>query len=137
MLAFTALEEGGDVNGAAESFALASQYAQFALVDSVEKFPLDLDLAGTADGSAGSSDGGGESDLQGGPNVVDGVPDDATYWASGGFDSEEAARSDWEDGKGAVQSGQSYVHTFDTTGAHEYFCIPHEDAGMVGTVIVE
>ena len=73
-------------------------------------------------------------------NVVayeDEIPDDAGYWASGGFDSEEAARAGWENGQGAVQSGQSYVHTFETTGTHEYFCIPHEAAGMVGSVIVE
>jgi plastocyanin len=180
----TALQEGGDVNAAAASFASAAQYAQFALVDGVEKLPLDLDLAGTVGGSSGASEGGGGSDLQGGPNVVDGVPDDAdhvvdmnavaydpaeltvstgdtvawtyaagephsvtayrdgipdgaTYWASGGFDSEEAARSGWENGEGAVQSGQSFVHTFETTGTHEYFCIPHEAAGMVGTVVVE
>jgi plastocyanin len=181
-----ALQEGGDVQETAESFALASQYAGFALVDSVEKLPLDLDLAG-AGGEASGSDGhehGGESELQGGPNVVEGVPDDAdhvvemnavaydpaeltvskgdtvawsfaagephsvtayeaeipdgaTYWASGGFDSETAAREGWENGKGAVADGQSYVHTFETTGTHEYFCIPHEAAGMVGSVTVE
>jgi len=67
----------------------------------------------------------------------DGIPDDAGYWATGGFDSEEAARTGWEDGQGAVQSGQSYVHTFETTGTHEYFCVPHEAAGMVGSVTVE
>ena len=73
-------------------------------------------------------------------NVVayeDEIPNDAGYWASGGFDSEEAARAGWENGQGAVQSGQSYVHTFETTGTYEYFCIPHEAAGMVGSVIVE
>ncbi|WP_181691285.1 DUF5059 domain-containing protein [Natronomonas sp. LN261] len=67
----------------------------------------------------------------------DGIPEDATYWASGGFESEEAARTGWENGEGAVQSGQSYVHTFETPGTHEYLCVPHEAAGMVGTVIVE
>ncbi|ESP89811.1 halocyanin hcpG [Candidatus Halobonum tyrrellensis G22] len=65
------------------------------------------------------------------------MPDGATYWASGGFESEEAARSGWENGEGVVQSGQSYVHTFETTGTHEYFCVPHEAAGMTGTVTVE
>ena len=67
----------------------------------------------------------------------DGIPDAAEYWASGGFESEEAARTGWENGQGAVQSGQSYVHTFETTGTHEYFCVPHEAAGMVGSVTVE
>ncbi|CDK38870.1 blue copper domain protein [Halorubrum sp. AJ67] len=65
------------------------------------------------------------------------VPEEASYWASGGFDSEEEARTGWENGKGAVQSGQSYVHTFETAGTHEYVCIPHEAAGMVGEVVVE
>ncbi|MEF8902012.1 MAG: DUF5059 domain-containing protein [Halovenus sp.] len=67
----------------------------------------------------------------------DGIPEDAEYWASGGFESEEDARTGWENGQGAVQSGQSYVHTFDTTGTHEYVCIPHEAAGMIGSVTVE
>jgi plastocyanin len=67
----------------------------------------------------------------------DEIPEDATYWASGGFESESAAREGWENGEGAVQSGQSYVHTFETAGEHGYVCIPHEAAGMVGTVIVE
>jgi plastocyanin len=73
-------------------------------------------------------------------NVVayeDEIPEDATYWASGGFDSQEAAEAGWDEGEGAVQSGQSYVHTFETTGSHGYYCVPHEAAGMVGTVVVE
>ena len=73
-------------------------------------------------------------------NVVayeDEIPDGATYWASGGFESEDAAVEGWDNGQGAVQSGQSYVHTFETTGEHNYYCVPHEMAGMVGTVIVE
>ncbi|GGN85089.1 DUF5059 domain-containing protein [Haloarcula pellucida] len=65
------------------------------------------------------------------------LPDGAIYWASGGFESESAAREGWENGEGAVQSGQSYVHTFETVGEHGYVCIPHEAAGMEGTVVVE
>ncbi|MFC7142045.1 DUF5059 domain-containing protein [Halosimplex aquaticum] len=182
----TALRDGGDVSSAADRFADAAQYGQFALVDSVEELPLDLRLAGGSGGGTegGSGGGGGDSNLQGGPNVVEGVPDDADhvvdlkavafdpaeltvskgdkvawkhaagephsvtaagdgipdgadYWASGDFDSEDAARSGWEEGKGAVQSGQSFVHTFETTGTHEYYCIPHEAAGMTGSVTVE
>ncbi|ELY81582.1 DUF5059 domain-containing protein [Natrinema pallidum] len=66
----------------------------------------------------------------------DRIPSDAAYWTSGGFDSEDGAREGWENGKGAVQSGQSYVHTFETTGEHEYVCIPHERF-MTGTIVVE
>jgi plastocyanin len=65
------------------------------------------------------------------------LPEGTTYWASGGFESEAAARSGWEEGEGAVQSGQSYVHTFETPGTHPYVCIPHEAAGMEGSITVE
>jgi plastocyanin len=67
----------------------------------------------------------------------DELPEGAAYWASGGFDSESDARSGWENGKGAVTEGQSFVHTFETAGTHEYVCIPHETLDMVGTVVVE
>jgi plastocyanin len=68
----------------------------------------------------------------------DEIPEDAEYWASGGFESQEAAETGWnEEKKGAVQSGQSYVHTFEIKGTHGYYCLPHEAAGMVGEVVVE
>jgi len=67
----------------------------------------------------------------------DSIPEDASYWASGGFESEEAARTGWDNGEGAVQSGHYYTHTFETTGTHDYFCIPHEGAGMEGSITVE
>jgi plastocyanin len=65
------------------------------------------------------------------------IPEAAEYWASGGFDSQEAAETGWENGEGAVQSGQAYVHTFETAGEHDYYCVPHEAAGMVGTIVVK
>ncbi|MFC4449318.1 DUF5059 domain-containing protein [Halorussus aquaticus] len=67
----------------------------------------------------------------------DKIPDGADYWASGDFDSQENAETGWENGKGAVQSGQSFVHTFETTGTHEFYCVPHEAAGMTGKIVVE
>ncbi len=69
----------------------------------------------------------------------DELPDGAEYFASGGFDSEEAARDAYSVGdpdSGDVPEGETYEHTFETTGEYEYFCIPHESAGMVGTVTV-
>lgn len=67
-----------------------------------------------------------------------GIPDDAEYWASGGFDSEDAARSGWEsDNSGVFYQNESWEHTFETVGSHQYFCIPHEDSGMLGFVHVE
>jgi plastocyanin len=70
----------------------------------------------------------------------DELPEGAAYWASGGFDSEDAARGAYSAGdpdSGDVPGGETYEHTFETTGEYGYFCIPHEAAGMVGTVVVE
>jgi plastocyanin len=70
----------------------------------------------------------------------DEIPDGAAYFASGGFDSEQAARDAYSAGNpdsGDVPGGESYEHTFETEGEYGYFCIPHEQAGMVASVTVE
>ncbi|MDY7083266.1 MAG: plastocyanin/azurin family copper-binding protein, partial [Halobacteria archaeon] len=66
----------------------------------------------------------------------DKIPDGATYFASGGFNSEQAARDGYPD-KGNIPKGETYEHTFETKGEYKYFCIPHELNGMVGYVKVE
>ncbi len=38
---------------------------------------------------------------------------------------------------GRIDGGKSWRHTFTVAGAYHYFCIPHEGAGMLGTVIVK
>lgn len=48
------------------------------------------------------------------------IPEDADAWDSGLL-TEQAASFSW---------------TFDTAGVYDYFCAPHEHAGMVGTVVV-
>lgn len=40
-------------------------------------------------------------------------------------------------GSGRLEPDATFRHTFSVVGAYRYFCIPHEAAGMVGTVIVE
>jgi plastocyanin len=66
------------------------------------------------------------------------IPADAAYFASGGFESETAARQAWRDGLGGkIDSGESFRHTFEVPGRYDYVCIPHEQAGMVGAVVVE
>ena len=65
----------------------------------------------------------------------DDIPEDAAYFASGGFDSESAARDAYPDG--SIAGDETYEHTFDTAGEYQYFCIPHEQAGMVGTLTVQ
>lgn len=45
----------------------------------------------------------------------------------------EAARS-WN--SDYLMPGKSFAITFDVPGVYDYFCIPHEHAGMVGRIIV-
>lgn len=66
----------------------------------------------------------------------DEIPADADYFASGGFDTESAARDAWMESEGVIQSDETYEHTFDVPGDYRYFCVPHEQAGMTGTVRV-
>jgi plastocyanin len=47
------------------------------------------------------------------------APADATPWHSG-----------------TLTPGASFTVTFDTAGVYDYFCQPHEDRGMVGSIIV-
>jgi len=63
-----------------------------------------------------------------------GIPADAVYFASGGFDTERAARD--AVAGGLVAAGDAYEHAFDTPGAYDYFCVPHEGSGMTGRVVV-
>jgi plastocyanin len=37
---------------------------------------------------------------------------------------------------GLIEAGKDYSHTFTVPGTYKYFCVPHETAGMVGTVVV-
>jgi plastocyanin len=63
------------------------------------------------------------------------IPADAAYFASGGFESEDAARSAYPEGD--IPGGETYEHTFEVAGTYGYFCIPHEMSGMKGTIVVE
>ncbi len=65
------------------------------------------------------------------------IPDAAAFFASGDFDTEDAAVGAWRNGAGgALYSGDEYRHTFELPGTYGYFCIPHEMQGMTGTVVV-
>lgn len=65
----------------------------------------------------------------------DEIPEDAVYFASGGFPSEEQARDRLS--KGLIGEGRSFEVTLEEPGTYEYFCIPHEGDGMKGTIVVE
>ena len=45
-----------------------------------------------------------------------------------------AGTKGWD--SGLVNEAQSFSRTFDRRGTYRYVCIPHEGAGMVGTVVV-
>ena len=65
------------------------------------------------------------------------LPDGAAYFASGGFDAEQAARDAYANSlNGSLVTGDYYSHTFEVPGTYGYFCIPHERAGMVGEIVV-
>jgi plastocyanin len=63
------------------------------------------------------------------------IPDDATYFSSGDLTGEEEARENV--GDTLVVEGESYEVTLEEPGTYEYFCIPHEDHGMKGRIVVE
>lgn len=65
------------------------------------------------------------------------IPAEADYFASGDYASEQAARDAFFDAfGGAIASREEYEHTFSVPGEYQYFCIPHEKAGMVGSITV-
>ena len=72
----------------------------------------------------------------------DAYPEDAEYWASGGFESEQEARDAWsQDLAGNLYQDERYEKTFEYPGRYEYYCIPHyvpeQGTSMVGQIIVE
>ncbi|MEA2446914.1 MAG: plastocyanin [Actinomycetota bacterium] len=62
------------------------------------------------------------------------IPEGAEYFSSSGYDSEEEARDHIEK---LLTAGKTYSVRFDVAGTYQYFCIPHEDQGMTGTIVVE
>jgi plastocyanin len=46
-----------------------------------------------------------------------------------------AGTKEWD--SGFVNENESFSHTFEKAGTYRYICIPHEGAGMVGTVVVK
>lgn len=63
-----------------------------------------------------------------------GIPNGAGYFASGGAQSENAARD--ELARGLLRPQETFSVTLNVPGEYRYFCIPHEAAGMTGRIIV-
>ena len=66
-----------------------------------------------------------------------GIPEEAEFFASGGYEDEQTARDAWYESRGGrIPTRDTFEHTFEVPGTYSYFCIPHERGGMVGTVVV-
>lgn len=66
------------------------------------------------------------------------IPEDAAYFATGGYETESDAWDAWHSHRGGnIYSGERFEHTFEVPGRYEYFCIPHERGGMIGAIEVE
>ncbi len=68
--------------------------------------------------------------------VGDEIPEDADYFASGGFERESIA-SVLYPLYGVVDPDEAFEHTFETPGVYEYYSIRSKHRGMDGRVIVE
>ena len=62
------------------------------------------------------------------------LPEGAPYFASGGFASEVEARAGLA--KGLLRPGETFSVTVSDPGTFRYFCMPHEQEGMTGTIVV-
>ena len=66
------------------------------------------------------------------------TPEEAAYFATGGFNSEQAAKDAWYSTTGGgLDPGETFEYTFEIPGDYGYVCLPHEEGGMIGTIIVE
>ena len=65
-------------------------------------------------------------------------PGTTVTWVQNGSNPHTTTSYDglWDSGMMAGGSGATASYTFNEPGTYEYYCIPHEDQGMVGTVTV-
>jgi plastocyanin len=65
-------------------------------------------------------------------------PGTTVTWVQSGNNSHSTTSYDglWDSGIIPGGSGGSFSFTFQEPGTYDYFCIPHEDLGMVGSVTV-
>jgi plastocyanin len=66
--------------------------------------------------------------------IVHTVTDDPAKAATPADAQLPSGAQPWDSGN--LNPGQTYTHTFDTPGTYKYFCVPHETAGMVATIVV-
>ncbi len=65
-------------------------------------------------------------------------PGTTVTWVQNGENPHTTTSYDglWDSGMIEGGSGGTYSYTFEEPGTYSYYCIPHEDQGMVGTVTV-
>src|SRR3712207_4697045 len=65
-------------------------------------------------------------------------PGTTVTWVQSGDNPHTTTSYDglWDSGLIEGGSGGTFSFTFDEPGTYDYFCIPHEDLGMVGSVTV-
>jgi len=51
--------------------------------------------------------------------------------------SGENGQHDGEFDSGNISPGEEFTHTFEEPGEYSYFCVPHVNQGMIGTITVE
>ncbi|MFW5978080.1 MAG: cupredoxin domain-containing protein [Halohasta sp.] len=67
----------------------------------------------------------------------DTLPEGASFFATGGYETEAEARDAWQsEGDGAIDTNETFEHTFEIPGEYGYVCLPHETGGMIGTIEV-
>ncbi|MCT9096562.1 plastocyanin/azurin family copper-binding protein [Haloarchaeobius sp. HME9146] len=118
---------------------------------------LPIALAGCLGG--GDDGGGGTATMEPGTVAVgpDGnfvfVPEEITVstgdtitweWGSDNHNivvESQPDEADWPGTEGGetkvYDDGYTYEYTFEVPGTYEYYCSPHRNVGMVGTVVVE
>jgi plastocyanin len=64
------------------------------------------------------------------------IPDDADYFASGGYPRESLATVIYPFG-GKIKPGERFAHKFKTPGTYKYYSIPAEHLGVIGEVVVQ
>src|ERR671921_1328106 len=65
-------------------------------------------------------------------------PGTTVTWVQGGNNPHATTSYDglWDSGMIEGGPGGTFSFTFEESGTYDYFCIPHEDLGMVGSVTV-
>src|SRR3712207_3715004 len=65
-------------------------------------------------------------------------PGTTVTWVQSGNNPHTTTSYDglWDSGMIEGGSGGTFSFTFEESGTYDYFCIPHEDMGMVGSVTV-